>query len=207
MEAIINLDNEMGVDYLFGNYDENIVLLQKKCYVTFVLRGNKLKITGDEDNVKVAKDVVEHILKSLSKGEVLTKQNIEFILEHVKENRNVLLQSFKDEVCTDFKNRSIYTKTFTQKLYSDVIDENIITFGVGIAGTGKTYIAVAKAVNYLKEKIVDRIVITRPVVEAGESLGFLPGDLQTKIDPYLRPLYDVMEEILGLEKLNKYLER
>ena len=207
MEEIINLDNEKRIDCLFGNYDENIVLLQKKCCVSFVLRENKLKISGDENNVRIAKNVVEHILKSLSKGEVLTKQNIEFIIENIKENKNMLIDSFKDKVCTDFKNRLIYTKTFTQKLYSNAIDENTITFGVGMAGTGKTYIAVAKAVNYLKEKIIERIVITRPVVEAGESLGFLPGDLQTKIDPYLRPIYDVMEEIIGLEKLNKYLER
>ncbi len=207
MEEIINLDDEVNVECLFGNYDENIALLQKKCYVTFVLRENKLKISGDENNVMIAKNVVKHILKSLSKGEVLTKQSIEVVVDYVKENKMDMLKSFKKEVCTDFKNRPIYTKTFTQKLYFDIIDENTITFGVGMAGTGKTYIAVAKAVSFLKEKNVDRIVITRPVVEAGESLGFLPGDFQTKIDPYLRPLYDIMEEIIGIDKLNRYLER
>lgn len=208
MEEIISLNNVNFVRDLFGSYDENINFLKKKCFVDIVVRDDKLKITGEEKNVYVAKNVIEYILKSLEKGDILNKQNIDFILECVESGRFfVLSENFKKQICLNFKNKPIFTKTFTQKEYSDLIENFAITFGVGPAGTGKTYIAVAKAVSCFKEKQIDKIVLTRPVVEAGERLGFLPGDLQSKIDPYLRPLYDIMEEIIGIDHLSRYIER
>lgn len=208
MEEIISLSNVNFVRDLFGSYDENINFLKKKCFVDIVVRDDKLKITGEEKNVYVAKNVIEYILKSLEKGDILNKQNIDFILECVESGRFfVLSENFKEQICLNFKNKPIFTKTFTQKEYSDLIENSAITFGVGPAGTGKTYIAVAKAVSCFKEKQIDKIVLTRPVVEAGERLGFLPGDLQSKIDPYLRPLYDIMEEIIGMDHLSRYIER
>lgn len=208
MEEIISLSNVNFVRDLFGSYDENINFLKKKCFVDIVVRDDKLKITGEEKNVYVAKNVIEYVLKSLEKGDILNKQNIDFILECVENGRSfVLSENFKEQICLNFKNKPIFTKTFVQKEYSDLIENFAITFGVGPAGTGKTYIAVAKAVSCFKEKQIDKIVLTRPVVEAGERLGFLPGDLQSKIDPYLRPLYDIMEEIIGIDHLSKYIER
>ena len=208
MEDSVDLSDVDCIGELFGSYDENINLLKEKCSVKFVIRQDKLKIVGEENNVYIAKKVVEYILKSLEKGEILTKQNVGFVLDCVKNGRSfVLSNSLKEQICTTFKKKPIYTKTFSQKKYCDLINNFYITFGVGPAGTGKTYIAVAKAVAFFKEKRVEKIVLTRPIVEAGERLGFLPGDFQSKIDPYLRPLYDIMEEIIGLENLNKYLER
>ena len=208
MEEIISLNNINSVRDLFGSYDENINFLKKKCFVDIVVREDKLKITGEERNVYVAKSVIEYILKSLEKGDILNKQNIDFILECVENGRSfVLSENFKEQICLNFKNKPIFTKTFAQKEYCDLIENFAITFGVGPAGTGKTYIAVAKAVSCFKEKQIDKIVLTRPVVEAGERLGFLPGDLQSKIDPYLRPLYDIMEEIIGMDHLSRYIER
>ncbi len=208
MEEVISLNNVNFVRDLFGSYDENINFLKNKCFVDIVIRDDKLKITGEEKNVYIAKNVIEYILKSLEKGDILNKQNIDFILECVENGRSfVLSENFKEQICLNFKNKPIFTKTFVQKEYCDLIENFAITFGVGPAGTGKTYIAVAKAVSCFKEKQIDKIVLTRPVVEAGERLGFLPGDLQSKIDPYLRPLYDIMEEIIGMDHLSKYIER
>lgn len=208
MEDLIDLSNFKFVKELFGDYDENINFLKKECFVDVVIRQDKLKILGEENNVFIAKKVIEYILKSLKEGKEITKKNIEFVLDCVKNGKaNLISNSFKEQICITFKKKPIFTKTNTQNIYSKAIENNTITFGVGIAGTGKTYIAVAKAVAAFKLKDVEKIVLTRPVVEAGESLGFLPGDFQSKIDPYLRPLYDIIEEIIGVENLNKYLER
>ncbi len=208
MEEVIDLENINFVDELFGDYDKNIILLKKECLVDVIVRGNKLKITGEKENILIAKKVIEYILKNSSKGDFLTVQNVQFIIDCAKRNElDKILESFKEQICINFKKKPIFTKTFAEKQYLNLIRDNIVTFGVGLAGTGKTYIAVAKAVSDFKEKLVEKIVLTRPVVEAGESLGFLPGDFQSKIDPYLRPLYDIMEDIIGLENLNKFLER
>lgn len=208
MEEIIDLENVNFIDELFGDYDQNIILLKKECLVDVIIRDGKLKISGEKENIFVAKKVIEYILKNTSKGDFLTKQNIKFIIECFKKNElDKVLDSFKEQICTNFQKKPIVTQTFAQKQYLNSIKNNIVTFGVGVAGTGKTYIAVAKAVSDFKEKLVEKIVLTRPVVEAGERLGFLPGDFQSKIDPYLRPLYDIMEDIIGVENLNKFLER
>ncbi len=208
MEDLIDLSNFKFVKELFGDYDENINFLKRECFVDVVIRQDKLKILGEENNVFIAKKVIEYILKSLKEENVITKKNIEFALNCIKNGKDILISnSFKEQICITFKKKPIFTKTNTQNIYSKTIEKNTITFGVGIAGTGKTYIAVAKAVAAFKLKDVEKIVLTRPVVEAGESLGFLPGDFQSKIDPYLRPLYDIIEEIIGVESLNKFLER
>ncbi len=208
MEELIDLSNFKFVKDLFGDYDENINFLKEECFVDVVIRQDKLKIIGEEKNVFIAKKVIEFILKNLKEGEEITKKNIEFILDCFKNGKtNLISNSFKEQICINFKKKPIFTKTNTQKIYCEMIEKNTITFGVGVAGTGKTYIAVAKAVAAFKLKIIEKIVLTRPVVEAGERLGFLPGDFQSKIDPYLRPLYDIMEEIIGVESLNKFLER
>lgn len=208
IEDVLDLKDFNFLDDLFGSCDEKINLIKKKFNVEVVVRQNFLKILGFEKDVVVAKKVILYILDSLKKGETITKQNVEFILNCVEKGQFFVLSgSFKKQICKNFKNKPILTQTVSQKKYSELIDENLIVFGVGPAGTGKTYIAVAKAVAFLKEKIVEKIVLTRPVVEAGERLGFLPGDLQNKIDPYLRPLYDVIEEILGVEGLNRLIER
>ena len=208
MEEILDIFDVSYVGDLFGNCDENINLIKKRCCVDIVIRENKLKIKGDEKQIYFAKKIIEYILENLKKGEILNKQNIEFIIDCF-ENGNfyVLSSSFKKKICITYQKKPVFTKTFAQKKYFDLIKNNTITFGIGPAGTGKTYIAVANAVSFFKEKEIEKIVLTRPVVEAGERLGFLPGDLQSKIDPYLRPLYDIMEEIIGIETLNKYLDR
>lgn len=209
MEKVIALDYVKHLDYLFGNYDENIKLLEKKCFVKIVVRNGKLKLTGEEENLNFAGKAITRLLKLLNENKILiNQQNIEFVLESLKkENLDFNLKDYNTQICLNFKKKPILAKTLTQKQYSNFVDENSITFAIGIAGTGKTYIAVAKAVCAFKQKAVEKIVLTRPVVEAGERLGFLPGDFQSKIDPYLRPLYDVIEEIVGAENLNKYLER
>lgn len=209
MEKIIALDDVKNVDYLFGNYDENIKFLEKQCLVKIVVRNGNLKLTGEEKNLNFAKKAIMQLLKLLSENKILiNQQNIELVLNSLKkEDLNFNLKDYDTKICLNFKKKPIVTKTLTQKQYSNFVDENSITFAIGIAGTGKTYIAVAKAVCAFKEKLIEKIVLTRPVVEAGERLGFLPGDFQSKIDPYLRPLYDIIEEIIGAENLNKYLER
>ena len=208
MEDLIDLASFKFVKDLFGNYDENINFLKEKCFVDVVIRQDKLKIIGEEKNVFFAKKVIEYILKNLKEGEEITKKNIEFILDCFKNGKtNLISNNFKEQICINFKKKPIFTKTNAQNIYCEMIEKNTITFGVGVAGTGKTYIAVAKAVAAFKLNVVEKIVLTRPVVEAGERLGFLPGDFQSKIDPYLRPLYDIMEEIIGVESLSKFLER
>lgn len=208
VQECINLDGINFVDGLFGSYDENINLLQERYCVNIVVRGGKLKIFGEEKGVFLAKKAVEYILTSLKRGEILTKQNVEYILNcNGGEQLSLPADSFKEQICVNFKNKPILTKTLAQKIYLNLIEKNTITFAVGPAGTGKTYIAVAKAINAFKNKLVDKIILTRPVVEAGENLGFLPGDFQSKIDPYLRPLYDIIEQIIGIDSFNKYLER
>ena len=208
MEEILDLFGVNCVGDLFGSYDENINLIKKRCCVDVVVREDKLKIKGENKNVYFAKNILEYILESLKKGEVLNRQNIAFVMDCFEKGKfYVLSNSFKDQICITYQKKPIFTKTFAQKKYLDLIRNSAITFGVGPAGTGKTYIAVASAVSFFKDKEIEKIVLTRPVVEAGERLGFLPGDFQSKIDPYLRPLYDIMEEIIGIENLNKYLER
>lgn len=193
---------------LFGSFDENIKLIEKEFAVSIISRGSDLKIVGDAENVSFAVRAVNALLTLINKGETLSDQNVRYAIGLVKEgNDDKLAKMATDTVCITAKGKPIKAKTIGQKKYCEAINKNTITFGVGPAGTGKTYLAVALAVTAFRAKQVDKIILTRPAVEAGEKLGFLPGDLQSKVDPYLRPLYDALFDMLGAENFQKYQER
>ncbi len=193
---------------LFGSFDENIKIIEKEFSVVIICRGSEMKIQGDEENVDKAKRAIRNLLALINKGENLNEQNIRYIISLVKDGNDDKLSSLgSDCICISAKGKPIKPKTLGQKKYVDAIKKNTIVIGVGPAGTGKTYLAVALAVSAFRAKEVNRIILTRPAVEAGEKLGFLPGDLQSKVDPYLRPLYDALFDMLGPENFQKYQER
>ena len=208
VEQIFNVDRMEHAISLFGSFDENIRLIEKEFSVTVISRGGEMKIQGDEENVDKAKRSVSGLLSLLNKGETLNEQNIRYVISLVKEGKEDKLSSINSDcICISAKGKPIKAKTLGQKKYIDAIKNNTIVFGVGPAGTGKTYLAVALAVSAFRAKEVNRIILTRPAVEAGEKLGFLPGDLQQKVDPYLRPLYDALFDMFGPENFQKYQER
>ena len=207
-EQIIKFDAMEQAVSLFGSFDENIKLIEKEFAVSIISRGSDLKIVGDAENVSFAVRAVNALLTLINKGETLSDQNVRYAIGLVKEgNDDKLAKMATDTVCITAKGKPIKAKTIGQKKYCEAINKNTITFGVGPAGTGKTYLAVALAVTAFRAKQVDKIILTRPAVEAGEKLGFLPGDLQSKVDPYLRPLYDALFDMLGAENFQKYQER
>ncbi|NLA73769.1 MAG: phosphate starvation-inducible protein PhoH [Clostridiales bacterium] len=207
-EKIINMDRLEQVVSLFGSFDENIKYVQKAFNVEIVTRGSDLKILGDVEGVSKATRAINGLLNLINKGETLNEQNIRYVISLVNEDNDEGLSVMGgDSICLTSKGKPIKPKTLGQKKYIESIKSNTIVFGVGPAGTGKTYLAVAMAVTAFRNKQVNRIVITRPAVEAGEKLGFLPGDLQSKVDPYLRPLYDALFDMLGTESYQKYQER
>ena len=208
IEQIINLDAMEQAVSLFGSFDENIKIIEKEFGVSIISRGSSLKVVGDAENVSLAVRAVNSLLVLINKGETLSDQNIRYALSLVKEgNEDKLSSMATDTVCITAKGKPVKAKTLGQKKYCEAIRSNTITFGVGPAGTGKTYLAVAMAVTAFRAKEVSKIILTRPAVEAGEKLGFLPGDLQSKVDPYLRPLYDALFEMLGAENFQRYQER
>ena len=208
MEKIMQAADEGSIINLFGSYDENIKIIERELGVKIISRDSALKIEGDEENTVLAEKVLTQLLMLAGKGETLTEQNIIYTISMVKDGMENHLSTYGDDiVCISSKGKPIKAKTVGQKAYVDAIAENTVTFGIGPAGTGKTYLAVAMAVKAFRNKEVNRIILTRPAVEAGEKLGFLPGDLQTKIDPYLRPLYDALFEMLGAENYQKHIER
>ncbi len=193
---------------LFGSFDENIKLIEKEFSVSVISRGGEIKIQGDEEMVDKAKRVITNLLYLINKGETLGEQNVRYVISLVKDGNEDKLSSMgSDCVCISAKGKPIKAKTLGQKKYIEAIKNNTIVIGVGPAGTGKTYLAVALAVSAFRAKQVNRIILTRPAVEAGEKLGFLPGDLQQKVDPYLRPLYDALFDMLGAESFQRYQER
>ncbi len=208
MEQIINVDRMEQAVALFGNFDENIRLLEQQYGVTIVTRDSELKITGEPESADKARRAVDALLQLINRGEQLNEQTVRYVLMLVNEGSDTDLQSLTgDSICITAKGRPIKPKTLGQKQYVEAIRKNTVVLGVGPAGTGKTYLAVAMAVEAFRSKQVNRIILTRPAVEAGEKLGFLPGDLQSKVDPYLRPLYDALFDMLGTETYQKYLER
>lgn len=207
-EQLIHFDNFENVLGLFGSFDENIKVLESEYSVTVTLRGDMIKITGDDQNVKDASKAVDGLLALLSKGEELNEQNVHYVIDMNKSGEGAELQKLmSDCICITASGKPIKAKTLGQKKYIDAIRDNTVVFGIGPAGTGKTYLAVAMAVKAFKAKEVNRIILTRPAVEAGESLGFLPGDLQQKVDPYLRPLYDALFEMFGADGFQRQMER
>lgn len=194
---------------LFGSFDSNIRILEDEYHVTAVNRGGELKLTGDDEaKVEAAARAVQGMLVLLKKGEQLNEQNIHYVISMVNEDADRKLSKLMaDAICITSRGKPVKAKTLGQEAYVEAIRDNTVVFGIGPAGTGKTYLAVAMAVKAFKAKEVNRIILTRPAVEAGESLGFLPGDLQQKVDPYLRPLYDALFDMLGAESFQKQLER
>ena len=207
-EQIITFDAVEQAVSLFGSFDENIRLIEDQLGVSVISRGSDLKICGSEEQVSLAVRALNSLLVLIKKGEPLTSQNVRYAISLVNEgNEDKLSSMSSDTICITSKGRPVKPKTLGQKKYCTAIEENTITFGIGPAGTGKTYLAVAKAVTAFRAKEVNKIILTRPAVEAGESLGFLPGDLQSKVDPYLRPLYDALFDMLGAENFQKCQER
>ncbi|MCQ2481239.1 MAG: PhoH family protein [Clostridia bacterium] len=207
-EQIINVDRMEQAVSLFGSFDENIKMIEKEFSVSVISRGSELKVTGEAENVQKGVRAINGLLTLINRGEALSDQNVRYVLSLVNEGKeDKLEQMTADCVCISAKGKPIKPKTLGQKKYIETIRNNTITLGVGPAGTGKTYLAVAMAVTAFRAKEVNRIVLTRPAVEAGEKLGFLPGDLQQKVDPYLRPLYDALFDMLGSENFQKHQER
>ena len=206
-EQKVILENTEQALSLFGSFDENIKMIEREYLVSIVTRGSEMKILGTEESVDRAVRAVNTLILMIKKGETITDQNVRYVLSLVNEGHEDKLGNMTtDAICISSKGRPIKPKTLGQRKYTEAIEDNTVTFGVGPAGTGKTYLAVAMAVTAFRAKEVNRIILTRPAVEAGEKLGFLPGDLQSKVDPYLRPLYDALFEMLGAENFQRYQE-
>ena len=207
-EQTINVERVEHIINLFGSFDENIKLLEREYGVNIVCRDTELKICGGAEAVLHAKAAVNALLQLAARGEQINQQNVNYVISLVRDGQeDKIAQMGKDVICVTTKGRPVKAKTVGQQKYVDAIQQNIVTLGIGPAGTGKTYLAVACAVAAFREKTINRIILTRPAVEAGEKLGFLPGDLQNKVDPYLRPLYDALFDMLGPEAYQRYLER
>ncbi len=207
-EKIIHFDDAEKIQQLFGNLDENSKIIEDEYKVTMLFRGDALKISGDEKGVESASGVVDGLIELLSRGEEIKEQNVRYAIEMEKQGAvSELSGLISDCICITSSGKPVKAKTVGQKRYINAIRENTVVFGIGPAGTGKTYLAVAMAVKAFKAHEINRIILTRPAVEAGESLGFLPGDLQQKVDPYLRPLYDALFEMFGAEGFQRQMEK
>ena len=208
-ERTVEVQNIEQIIEIFGNVDENIKILEKEYDVSVLNRQTFLKITGnDENNVEHAYRVIEQLVLFCAKGEVINEQIVRYVISMVEDGvEKQITEMGSDCICITAKGKPVKAKTMGQKKYAESIKKNTIVFSIGPAGTGKTYLAVAAAVAAFRNNEMNRIILTRPAVEAGEKLGFLPGDLQNKVDPYLRPLYDALLEMLGGEVFQKYLER
>ena len=207
-ERIVNVERVEDLISVFGSLDENIHRIEQELGVQILNRGSDLKISGEEEAADKAARTIEGLMALASKGEIIDEQKVRYLITLVQSgNDDQVAQMARDVVCITAKGKPIKAKTIGQQKYMKAIQKNTITMGVGPAGTGKTYLAVAAAVAAFRERTVNRIILTRPAVEAGERLGFLPGDLQNKVDPYLRPLYDALYDMLGPETYQKYLER
>ncbi len=208
VERTINIERLEQMTDIFGSFDENIGILEKELGITVLNRNTELKVVGEEAKADRAVRVIESLLVLSSKGEGINEQNIRYAIGLVEENKeSQIAELSRDIICITTKGKPIKPKTIGQRDYINAIQSHTVTLGVGPAGTGKTYLAVAAAVNAFREKKVNRIILTRPAIEAGEHLGFLPGDLQSKVDPYLRPLYDGLYDMIGPESFQRYMER
>lgn len=207
-DITITMNGTEEIRAVFGEFDRNINLIQKAFSVTIFARGGEVKITGDNElSVAKAEKAVKTLCESFRRGEAIEEQNVRYAIAMVNDGAEGEIAAISgDCVCVSYSGKPIKPKTVGQKKYCDMIRKNTITFGVGPAGTGKTYLAVALAVTAFKQKQVQRIILTRPAVEAGEKLGFLPGDLQNKVDPYLRPLYDALFDMFGQEAFARLSE-
>ena len=206
-ETIINVPSQ-DLQAVFGAYDNYVKIIERTLNVTVIERDGEVKIIGDETSTDKAKRVIGELVKLSGKGSPITEQNVNYCLSLVYEdNEHAINEIDKDLICFTIQGKPIKPKTLGQKKYVDLIREKMIVFGMGPAGTGKTYLAMACAITAFKNNDVSRIILTRPAIEAGEKLGFLPGDLQSKVDPYLRPLYDALYQIMGADAFAKNMER
>mgnify|MGYP000020293584 FL=1 len=207
-ERRITINGSNYILELFGNFDENIKLIERELDVDIVSREGEIRIIGEEPKISFAEKLINSLAEIIKKQGRLSKQEVAYAIQLVLEGQEDTLKDLLDQViCITASGKAIKPKTLGQRIYVNSIKENDIVFGIGPAGTGKTYLAMAMAISAFKNKEVNRIILTRPAVEAGESLGFLPGDLQEKVDPYLRPLYDALYDILGPETYGKYMEK
>ena len=207
-EKTMTVDRLENIINVFGSFDENLRLIEDELSVRITDRNSELLITGNEEDITYAQRAITGLLTFAAKGEHIDPQSVKYIISLVRDGQDSKIGEItRDIICISAKGKPIKAKTLGQKKYIDAIMNNTITLSIGPAGTGKTYLAVAAAVAAFRGKSVNRIILTRPAVEAGERLGFLPGDMQSKVDPYLRPLYDALFELLGVDTYNKYLER
>ena len=208
MEQRISIERMEQAVNLFGSFDENVRLIESEFKVTVSNREGELRVNGEVEDTMLACKALSALLTISNRGEPITEQNVRYVISLVRAGQEERISELtQDVICISSKGRPIKPKTIGQKRYIESVLKNTITIGVGPAGTGKTYLAVAAAVAAFRERKVNRIILTRPAVEAGERLGFLPGDLQSKVDPYLRPLYDALFDMLGADTYQKYLER
>jgi len=207
-DRILNVNDTEQIINLFGPYDENINLIQRQYGVVVISRGTDIKVSGNEENVERACQAIESLMKISKTGEKLTDQTIRYVASMVSEGESEQVNELiGDGICVTATGKIVRPRTVGQKKYTDGIKKNTIVMGIGPAGTGKTYLAVAMAAKAFKAHEISKIILTRPAVEAGEKLGFLPGDLQDKVDPYLRPLYDGLFEMFGADNFNKLMEK
>lgn len=208
-ERLIEIQDTNQFQALCGSFDENLKLLEQRYHVRMTCRGDTLRIQGDGAAAELAAGAVSALLRMIASGQAVTPQSIHYVSDMVDEGAAGQLAELADDdtVCLTASGKPVHTRTVGQRSYIRAISENTIVFGIGPAGTGKTYLAVAMAVRAFRRHEAERIILTRPAVEAGEKLGFLPGDLQDKVDPYLRPLYDGLFEMLGAEAFQRQLER
>ena len=208
MDQMISVERVDHIASLFGLLDENLKILSAEYGVMITSRDGQIKISGEPENTMQAKQAVEALLALIMRGEEIDTQRVNYVISMVRDGRQDQIgQMGKDVICVTMRGKPVKAKTVGQQKYVDAVQSNIMTVGVGPAGTGKTYLAVACAVAAFRQKTVNRIILTRPAVEAGEKLGFLPGDLQNKVDPYLRPLYDALFDMMGPEAFQRYMER
>ena len=208
MEQRISIERLEQAINLFGSFDENIRLIESEFHVTVANREGELRVNGEPEDTMLACKALSALLTLSNRGEAINEQNVRYVIGLARSGQEEKIGELtQDVICISAKGRPIKPKTIGQKEYVDSISQNTVTIGVGPAGTGKTYLAVAAAVAAFRERKINRVILTRPAVEAGERLGFLPGDLQSKVDPYLRPLYDALFDMLGAETYQKYLER
>lgn len=201
---LTNLDNTKN---LFGDYDHYLTFIQSQFDVDIIVRDGELRIVGEKENASMACKAIKILVQKLEKDESITSHTVDYIIRLVRDGDDEKSGDLSDIILTTARGKIIRCKTLGQKRYIDAMNNNEIVFSIGPAGTGKTYLAMAMAIKAFKSKEVNRIVLTRPAVEAGEKLGFLPGDLQEKVDPYLRPLYDALYDIMGVDNFQKNMER
>lgn len=201
---LTNLDNTKS---LFGDYDHYLTFIQNQFNVDIIVRDGELRIIGEEENASMACKVIKILIQKLEGDEDITSHTVDYIIRLVRDGDDQRTKELRDIILTTARGKVIRCKTLGQKRYVDAMKNNEVVFSIGPAGTGKTYLAMAMAIKAFKNKEVNRIILTRPAVEAGEKLGFLPGDLQDKVDPYLRPLYDALYDIMGVDNFQKNMER